>query len=103
MDTPVTIMRAAARAMPHRPHSPKATKYCMASWPEAKPAPTTTPINAMEIPIARLIMRGETLLLTLAGPGFGNARARIDGRFITCVYLIESHFTRHFTAEIASL
>ena len=49
MVTPAISMRAEERIAPHRPWVPKAEKYSMASWPDAKPAPTTVPMNAAEI------------------------------------------------------
>ena len=90
---PVIIIKPAARAMPHRPQLPKATKYCMASWPEAKPAPTTTPINAMEIPIARFNMKGRNSL-THTRRARHWYRAGPDRRSIyhVCSYLINHRF-----------
>ncbi|MDU3174319.1 MAG: hypothetical protein E6689_02680, partial [Corynebacterium striatum] len=55
-----------------------------------KPAPTTTPINAMEIANARFIMR--RFLAFSHAPGkkkcahLCGALARVDLRFVTCVF-----------------
>ena len=43
------------------PCVPKATKYCIASCPDANPAPTTMPMKAKEIAIAFRIIKGSVV------------------------------------------
>ena len=50
MATPLTIMSTDAKRAPANPQVPNATKNCRASCPEAKPAPTITPVNARAMP-----------------------------------------------------
>ena len=59
MVTPAMSMRTEPRTAPHMPCVPKAEKYSMASWPEAKPAPTTVPMKANEIKSAFFNITGS--------------------------------------------
>ena len=49
MVTPAMSISAEPKTAPQMPWVPKAEKYSIASWPDAKPAPTTVPMKANEI------------------------------------------------------
>ena len=46
MISAITVITTAEITAPQRPLTPKATKYCITSCPDAKPAPTMMPTNA---------------------------------------------------------
>ena len=61
-------MMMPAITAPQMPIRPKATKYCIISWPEANPAPTMSPTTAMAMAAERFNMVA-LILVSCAGDG----------------------------------
>ena len=60
MAIPQMIMTTEPSNAPTIPQFPKATKYVMASCPDAKPAPARVPTKAIEMANDRLSMKTTT-------------------------------------------